>query len=1075
MPFREKCRLKILSLLLVISIGIIATTDNTLAYDDIKFSNITVNEGLSQSTVTSMIQDSEGYIWIGTCDGLNRFDGTKFKIYKHDDDDDKNSILNNQIVDIQADNQNDIWVGTQCGLSKINIKNNKIKNYKNLNSCIKDIKITKSGNVIIGTDEGINIYDKENDIFKRVLDKEKDLASQSITSIEEDDEGNIWIGTDKGIDIVSKNFISKKRFHNKEYGIDKNSISKIYFDNKENIWIGTRGYGLIKINTKDYSWKRHSCDLSKKTSLKSDVIGGILLDDKKNLWICTANGISKYNYDTDDFKTYNNTYEKSSLLDDITLSLMQASSGRIWVGTHSGISVFHPNKNIKYYTFNPLDKNSISDKSVKCIYEDEDDLVWVGTRSKGIDIIDRKQDKVYKLDEYIKGDLYSKHVRDIVGNNNNIYIATSLGLNIVDKKTRTIKSYDEKNELIGKKIIDLFLDSKGYLWISTCKGINILDTKNNELIDINNLIDSKLINDKGPSVIYEDKEGCYYVGYLRGSGLAKIDINKKSVKFYKNIKDDKYSISSNNISSITEDTKGNIWVSTSEGLNKLDKNSNKFIRYKTNYTLDKERVNCVLLDKKDNPWFSTNYGILKLNIKNNDLRSLESTDRFQIYEFRPNICYKNNKGEFFFGGASGLTIFKPEEINQDTYKTSLALNEFLVKGEKYEYKDNLKLKFNQNNISIKFSLISYDSKNQTVYKYKLEKNNESDDNIEDWMSTKEPQITFNNLAPGNYKLRVKAINYDGAVSKEESIIFTIKQPFWKNNIAKIIYVLIILIFIYLNKTRTKRLNRLVENKTKELQDKIKISTQLSDKIINLEKNKNNYFLNLSHELRTPLNVINGVNQLINNLNKKDEGISKEKLDYYIGVTTKNCKRLLNLINNIIDSTKFENNSYIIKLEKKDIVSIVEEAALGLKDYVESKGIELIIDTDIEEKLIDCDEYEIERCIVNLIGNAKKFTDSGGKIEVNIKDLDDKVLISVKDSGVGIDEKHQKCIFDRFSQVENNSPQIKEGSGLGLTITKHIVDMHKGTIELESKVGMGSNFTIILPVSSDKLLVEDKNI
>lgn len=242
--------------------------------------------------------------------------------------------------------------------------------------------------------------------------------------------------------------------------------------------------------------------------------------------------------------------------------------------------------------------------------------------------------------------------------------------------------------------------------------------------------------------------------------------------------------------------------------------------------------------------------------------------------------------------------------------------------------------------------------------------------------------------------------------------------------------------------------------------------QLFDKIIKAERSKNNYFINLSHELRTPLNVISSIEQLISNLNRTEKGISKEKIDEYMKVMNKNVKRLLNLINNIIDTTKIENGKYKINLEEENIVYIVEEIALSVRDAIESTGINLIIDTNTEEKIIKCDRNEIERCIINLLSNASKFTPSGGTITVDIEDLGEKVKITVEDTGIGIEEKYHKYIFDRFNQIVDSSMETKGGSGLGLTITKHIIDMHNGEIYIESEVDKGTKFTIILPADGD---------
>ena len=291
-------------------------------------------------------------------------------------------------------------------------------------------------------------------------------------------------------------------------------------------------------------------------------------------------------------------------------------------------------------------------------------------------------------------------------------------------------------------------------------------------------------------------------------------------------------------------------------------------------------------------------------------------------------------------------------------------------------------------------------------------------------------------------------------------------PVWKSEGAVLLYMVIIVLIIYNNSNKVKKLDNLVAIRTEALINEMETNKQLFDKIIKAERSKNNYFINLSHELRTPLNVISSVEQLISNLNRTEKGISKEKIDEYMKVMNKNVKRLLNLINNIIDTTKIENGKYKINLEEENIVYIVEEIALSVRDAIESTGINLIIDTNTEEKIIKCDRNEIERCIINLLSNASKFTPSGGTITVDIEDLGEKVKITVEDTGIGIEEKYHKYIFDRFNQIVDSSMETKGGSGLGLTITKHIIDMHNGEIYIESEVDKGTKFTIILPADGD---------
>ena len=248
---------------------------------------------------------------------------------------------------------------------------------------------------------------------------------------------------------------------------------------------------------------------------------------------------------------------------------------------------------------------------------------------------------------------------------------------------------------------------------------------------------------------------------------------------------------------------------------------------------------------------------------------------------------------------------------------------------------------------------------------------------------------------------------------------------------------------------------------------MKRNNDLFKKVIDLEKSKNNYLINMSHELRTPLNVIYSTEQLIRELNKGDLGIEKDKLNKYMGIMRNNTKRLLKIINDLIDSSKIEHGSYRIDIKEVDIVYLVEEAALSLREYIEDKGINLIIDPEIEEKIIEVDENEIERCIVNIVSNAAKFTNIGGNIEVTIKDLNNHVKIEIIDDGIGIDKDHHELIFNRFNQVVDKNAEVKGGSGLGLTITKKIIELHEGEIYVESEVGKGSKFVIILPIKQKR--------
>ncbi len=834
-------------------------------------------------------------------------------------------------------------------------------------------------------------------------------------------------------------------------------IYVVRYDPKGYIWAGALKEGLNRIDINTNEVKQYKNDDRDEKSLPGNHVKDILRDSSGNLWVGTDNGLAKYNEQTENFATYKNKiYDKTSLVNDEVFSIQEDESGLIWVGTYAGISMFDPNTNIEHYKKDPFDENSISDNSIHGIYEDKDGLLWVGTNSKGVNVINRKNYNVKHLNKTSKDyPISDDNINDVVGIDNKIFIATKNGLNEVDKDLKTINIYNTEDGICNNNITALFADSKKNVWIGTANGISVLNTNTNEIIDITDILTNHNIEDQYIKVIYEDSKGNYWVGCFIDGGLVKIDPNKRTIENYRNKKEDKTSISSNNIRSIVEDKNGNLYIGTSYGLNKLNESNNTFERYLEKDGLSNNTVYGLLVDDNNNLWASTNLGISKLDTNTMTFETFNIIDGFQGNEFNGRAYYKNKSGELFFGGINGLNIFRPNDINRSRYVPTVIFDEFKVNGKVYKDINNQEFKYNENTINISVFISNYKNTKNIQYMYKLEGVSDS------WDISRSNNINYSYLAPGTYTLKIKARSYSGKVSDESAVKFIIKLPIWKSKAAILIYLIIITIVIYRTINSVKRLDNLVKNKTLQLTKEMEKNDKLLKKVIELEKRKNNYFVNLSHELRTPLNVISSTEQLVTELNKSKDGIGKSKLNGCMQVVRRNTKRLLNLINNIIDTAKIESGSYQLNIREHDIVYIVEEATLSLKDYIERKGIELIIDPEMEEKIIKCDEHEIERCIVNLVSNAAKFTPEGGTIEVTIEDLDEKVKIIVKDTGIGIDKKYHDSIFNRFNQVIDQGTESKGGSGLGLTITKQIIDMHGGQISVESELGKGCKFIIIL--------------
>ena len=1043
--------LGIIAILIFMNINI----DTSYAIDNINFKNISIEDGLSQSTVETMIQDSKGYLWFGTNDGLNRYNGYEFKVYKNNKNS-QNSLVSNYIIDIKEDNEGNIWVGTPSGLSKISSENDRITNYTyekdkgNLsNNNVCEILITKDGNILVATDDGLNLYDKENDKFNRILYKDNIITNQSIYSITEDNNGNLWIGTTDGlnkIDVKSRK-IEKIYSSDDANSISDNWIYKVYCDKDGYLWVGTYSEGLNRINIKNNEITVYKNINNDSNSLGGNYVKNILQDSNGTIWVCTDGGLSKYIASDDKFITYTNkSYDRYSLIDDNTYSITEDKNGLIFVGTYNGISLFDPNNKIEHYKNDPFNTNSLSENSINGIYEDKDGFIWVGTKSKGVNIIDRKSEII----DYITTDdgLMSNSINSIVGYDDYLWIGTSNGLNKINKNNHKIENYNSNKILSSVKIKYLYLDSEKYLWIGTPKGIYILNTYTDEVMDISYILSKNKVDDTYIETIYEDREGNYWIGTFLEGYLLKIDTKNKSVKVYED------EINSKSVRTIAEDDKY-LWIGSSDGLFRLEKDTDKILTYTEDDGLCNNNIYGILIDDQGNLWMSTNNGLSKFDSKKEKFINFYLEDGIQSNEFNGASYLKNNSGEFLFGGINGLNIFNPDDITVGNNSLEVVFDKFTINRKIYKTINNLEFKYNENLINIDYFFPDYKNIQGIEYKYMLE------DVDKHWNTTKNNEIIYNNLSPGKYELKIKAISSNGITSDVSSVKFTIKPPIWLSKGAYLIYIILIILFIYIQKNKIKTLDKLVDKRTEQLREEMQKSNELLNKIIQLERNKNNYFVNLSHELRTPLNVIFSTEQLITALNKKEAGISREKIEYYMEVVRRNSKRLLNLINNIIDTSKVENGNYKINIKNENIVYIVEEAALSLKDYIENKNIELIIEPDIEEKIIQCDRYEIERCVVNIISNAAKFTPEGGRIDVFIKDLGNYVEIIIKDTGIGIEKKYHDAIFDRFNQIIDEESEVKGGSGLGLTITKHIIDLHKGKIYVSSEVNKGSTFKIIL--------------
>lgn len=1045
----------------------------------LKFTNITVKDGLSQGSVFAILRDSDGYMWFGTNDGLNRFNGYEYEVIKSEDKD-NNTIFPGIIGSIVEDKDGYLWIGTSSGLSKLDrntLKAERIgadKNdpYKTSGNHIWDIYIDSSRTMWVGTENGLNEYNPKDKKFKKYFsekDNENTLSDNFVTSIMEGSNGDIWIATSKGLNILNKNTGKITRVLDNK--LPSKNILKLYRDMNNNMWITTQDKGVYKYNLKTKEFDNLD-EINKKYAFEKYAINSMYEDFNNNMWLGSKGGLIKYNIKDKCVNFYmNKPYDPESLVNNSVQSVYRDSDGLMWIGTYNGISMLNPNPEFTHYKSQPGEKNTLSGNSIGGIYEDEDGILWIGTSNDGLNKFDRKNDKIthYKFDRNNPNSIPSNTIFQVTGDNNgNIWIATKEGLSKLNKKTGEIKTYRHesgKNSLVYNDVKEVYFDKNGLLWIGTRQGLDVFDPKTEKFTNLNYLFDKAGVCENYVRRIFQDSKGNYWIATGWNGGILKLDVEKKKAINYTSIENNPNSLSNNAIKGINEDKEGNMWFSTSVGLNKFNPETGEFVVFTEKDGLANNYVYGVLIDDNDNIWVSTNGGISKYDKLKKRFENYNVLDGLQGNEFNGTAEFKSKDGEMFFGGVNGVTAFYPKDIyTKPLSNPNIKISKFKVYNNKdIDLKgDSIELKHNENAFSFEFFLPDYKSMGSGNFEYKLEGFDK------DWIYLgKRNYVSYTNIPPGKYTFKVRARDKNGEVTDVKQVKIKINKPWYNSTFAYLVYLFLILLIIYFIVNYVKILNSLVKQRTEELNKELLENEKMYNKLLKYEKFRNTYLVNLSHELRTPLNVILSSEQLISSLNNTENGINRKDLSKYMKIIKKNSNTLLKVINDLIDSSKISSGAYKLNIGEEDIVYLVEEVALSMKSYIESNGLELIVDPEIEEKVIECDKTNIERCVINLISNAVKFTNAGGTIFVGIEDNGDTINIIVKDTGVGIPKDHQDIIFDRFAQVETQVSSKHCSSGIGLTLVKNLVELHKGKITLKSEVGKGSEFIITLPVKQDK--------
>ena len=1060
--------------------------------NDYRLKNITTLNGLSQSSIIAIHQDPKGQMWIGTRDGLNKYDGSSFTIFRNNPKDSL-SICNNDILSVEGDKSGNIWVGTYNGLNCYNPITNTFKRYFHANNTtslsnntVWDIKEIKD-EIWIATSIGLSIYNKKTKKFTSVYHSSTDatsLPNNFVLSIYETKKGAIWIGTSKGLcKLVKRNggLFSFEKINSSQQ-IEALIVQDIKEDANGNLWIGTKNNGLFTFNQNS----KKLIPFQEKENQHQIGIDVRSLDfDKKGvLWLGTYNGVYNLQKNGVVQKVYNNPDKKTSF--GKIKTIFTDKKGSVWFGSYyNGISIWdESNTNFTHLNQNS-GKSALSFDVVSSIVADANKTIYIGTEGGGITLLDSKTGNTSSINSNGSNGISVDNVKSLCLSENNIlWIGTFTGgLAAYDTKSRRFVNEKIAPEL--KKLLEesgIYVIKKGkndVLWIGTFgKGLIRYDHANNSYKNIgnDNYSDNFLTNNRVRTLLLDKKDNIW-IGTQ--SGLNVINLNDIENENYhiKHYFFDNKVLSGDDILSLFEDKKGLIWIGTkAKGLFSFDGNSfhKKIIKKEDS---DVTAIHSISEDANNNLWMSSNFGIIKYNQKNNSAFIYDQKNGLVSNEFNDNAFLQIGFNQFYCGGPSGLTYFEPKKIAINNYSPQVILTDFKVANKSVNVGDetdvleesithtkSLTLSYDKANFSINFSIPNFVNSTNNKYKYRLV-------GLENqWTTTSNTEASFTIQNSGTYTFEVKGANNDGVWNAEPTYLEIIVKPApWKSWWALFIYALLIWVSLY-------GLIWIIKSKEKLRQDLL-LEYRESERAKEDNSAKLQFFTNISHEFRTPLTLILGPLQQIL-LNYNGNNVMYKKLL----VIENSANHLLKLINRLMDFRKFENNQFILEAAEGNIVKYIKEIYLSFTEYAKDGNYKFTFESSSEEILVYFDRYKLERVFFNLISNAFRYTPKGGEIAIKIKKEKNEICIEVEDSGIGIAKEHIDKIFDLFFEIPaHNNVQINynKGTGIGLSIVKNIVTLHKGTINVENKETGGVVFKVIMPLGknhlSEKEIVKDFKI
>jgi ligand-binding sensor domain-containing protein/signal transduction histidine kinase len=1074
--------------------------------DTIRFRRIFLEEGLSQSSVLCINQDNRGFMWFGTADGLNRYDGYNFKIFRPDPQD-QTTISDRCVLCIHKSSSGIFWIGTEDGLNKFDTNTEKFKQYRHVdgdpeslrNNLVKCIQEEGSRILWIGTDGGgLNRFDQKTKKFKqyRHVDGDPESLSHDIVNcIMIDRSGILWVGTADGLNKFDTNTEKFKQYRHVKWNSrssSHNRINCILEDQFGVLWIGTDGGGLNSFDPQKEQFKAHKNDLEKQGgNFGDDRVMTILGPIKGELLIGTHDGgLSWFNINIEDRKfthgAHHDPSDPNSLSCNDVRAIYEDCFGLFWIGTLAGgVNIFNPNIRFKLY----------STRDVRVIYEDNSSVRWIGT-SNGLEKFDRTSGGFtpFKYDAYDRYSLSDSTVTSIYEDRfNKLWIGTQNGVNILDRNTEKFINHRNKRDfgLKNKKISSILEDRKGDIWIGTFgDGIRKFDQDKRRFTTHFSYQENKnqSLSDDRVTQIYKDRYGELWIGTY-GGGLNKFDQSNGMFFSYKTNKNPG-SLSNDRIQSICEDSNGNLWIGTYNGLNKMNRKTGKFEVFHEEDGLPSDVIYGILGDNRGVIWISTVQGLSSFNIKTRTFKNYDLDEDLQGNEFYRGAYCKSKEGEMLFGSINGFYAFFPTDMKDDTEMPKLAFTDFLIENQSVLLKkpiyvtDSLELPYKIKFFSFEFAALHYSNPKKNRYKYKLEGFDE------EWIETdyKNRRATYTNISGGEYVFRVKGSNKDGVWSKEgASIRIKIPPSPWETWWAWTLYCLaaIVILFLLGYAWYARVLKKQVRERTKELLDtqrklaqseKLKALGVLVARVAHEFNNPASFIRTTSYNLSRDLQRLKMF--LIELAGDEADGEILSTFDEKFDMLFKHLAILKGgsiRISDIVRSLRTLSPMGLGDMEWIDLNEGLNITVSKIKHhYIEQVDFVTIFQPGIEIKgSLD----ELDRVFRNIIQNAcqaiqlkqkNNINNFKGILTIRTCKEKDHAVISFQDTGIGISDDVRKKMFDPFFTTRPEG----EGWGLGLYISYDIIQKHGGQIKVESEVGRGTTITLCLPLSKKALKVKE---